>query len=183
MEAFGDMLGFSHVSPWMGPFPLKDTFGMKVACCTLLKFLQPGKWEATVQYSTTRRLRSAYSNFNHASHWGEALSVLAYETQTLITTPCPTYRYWYQRFSRGLHKRTGDVVRSDYAVTLEIMKELLEQLNSECEASMTTEQEKKRIANMGLLLSVGFLCGLRGEELMKIDMGVLWYYLRASMNI
>jgi hypothetical protein len=179
MERFGEALGFSHVVPPMGPFPLTDTFGMKVACCTLLKSLEPGKWEATVQYSTTRRLRSAFSNFFHASHWGEALSVMAYETQKLITTPCPTYGYWYQRFSLGMHKRMGDVVRSDYAVTSLIVKELLEQLDSEWETSKN-EKERKRIADMGLLISAGFLCGLRGEEIMKIDLGGLIKYLEAG---
>ena len=58
LESLGESLGFSHVIPPMGPYPLEDSFGMKVACCTLLKSLEPGKWEATVQYSTTRRLRS-----------------------------------------------------------------------------------------------------------------------------
>jgi hypothetical protein len=29
MEEFGDSLGFTHVVPPMGPFPLDDTFGMK----------------------------------------------------------------------------------------------------------------------------------------------------------
>jgi hypothetical protein len=31
-------------------------------------------------------------------------------------------------------------------------------------------QGKKRIADMGFLLSVGFPCGLRGEEIMKVDL-------------
>jgi hypothetical protein len=176
LEEFGDALGFSNVIPEMGPFPLLDTFGMKVACCTLLKSLEKGRWEDTVQYATTRRLRSAYSNFYHASHWGEALSVMAYETQKLITTPCPTYGYWYQRFSTGLHKRMGDVVKSDYAVTSEIVKELLDQLDSEWEAA-TSDAEKKRIADMGFLIAAGFLCGLRGEEIMKVDLGGLIKYL------
>jgi hypothetical protein len=90
---------FSHVTPEMGPFPLEDTFGMKVACCTLLKSLDKGRWENAVQHATTRRLRSAYFNFYHASHWGEALSAMAYETQKLITTPCPTHGCWHQRCS------------------------------------------------------------------------------------
>jgi hypothetical protein len=176
MEEFGDSLGFSHIVPPMGPFPLEDTFGMRVACCTLLKSLEPGKWERKVQYATTRRIWSACSNFYHATHWGEALWVMAYETQKLITTPCPTYGYWYQRFSQGLHKRMEDVVKSDYAVTSGIIRELLD---SEWEAS-TGGLERKRIANMGLVLSTVFLCGLRGEEIMKVDLGGLIKYLEVG---
>jgi hypothetical protein len=78
---------------------------------------------------------------------GEALSIMAYETQKLITTPCPMYGYWYQRFSLGMHKRMGDVVRLDYAVTSRIVKELLEHLDSEWEAT-THEKERKWIADM-----------------------------------
>jgi hypothetical protein len=110
-----------------------------------------------------------------------ALSVMAYETKKLTTTSCPTYRYWYQRFSQGLHKRMGDVVRWDYAVTSAIMKELLEQLDSEWETS-NSDQEKRRTLNMGILLSAGFVCGLGGEELMKIDLGGLMKYLAPGRN-
>ena len=93
-----------------------------------------------------------------------------------ITMPCPTYGYWYQRFSVGLHKRMGDVVKSDYAVTSEIVKELLEQLDSEWEVA-SCDSERKRIADMGLVIAAGFLCGLRGEEIMKVDLGGLMKYL------
>jgi hypothetical protein len=104
---------------------------------------------------------------------------MVYETQKLITTPCPTYGYWYQQFSLGLHKRMGDVVRSDYAVTLALVKELLEQLSSEWTVSVNA-RERKRIADMGFLLSAGFLCGLRGEEIMKVDLGGLIKYLEVG---
>jgi hypothetical protein len=129
-----------------------------------------------VQHATTWRLRSACSNFYHASHWGEALLVMAHETQKLITTPCSTCGHWHQRFSTGLHKRMGDVVKSDYAVTSEIVKELLDQLDSEWEVA-TSDAEKKRIADMGFLIAAGFLCGLRGEEIMKVDLGGLTKHL------
>jgi hypothetical protein len=49
-----------------------------------------------------------------------------------------------------MHKQIGDGVRPDYAVTSQIVKELLEQLDSEWE-TLTNEKEIKRIANMGLL--------------------------------
>jgi hypothetical protein len=131
MEELGNALGFGSVAPPMGPFPLEDMFGMKIACVTLMKSLAPGKWEETVQYATARRMRSVYSNLFHASYQGESLSVMAYETQKMFTTPCPTYGYWYQRFNLGLHKRMGDVVRSDFAVTAEIVNALLNNLEEE----------------------------------------------------
>ena len=44
-EDLGEALGFDFVVPPMGPFFLEDTFGMKIACVTLLKSLAPGKLE------------------------------------------------------------------------------------------------------------------------------------------
>jgi hypothetical protein len=82
----------------------------------------------------------------------------------------------------GLHKRMGDVVKSDYAVTTsEIVKELLEQLDSEREVA-TGNRERKRIADMAFVITAGFLCGLRGEEIMKLDLGGLIKYLEPGKN-
>jgi hypothetical protein len=60
MEACGEDIGIKTVSHPMGPFPLEDTFGMKVACTLLRWSLDPGKWEDYIQFSTARRVRSAF---------------------------------------------------------------------------------------------------------------------------
>ena len=179
MEDLGEALGFDSVAPPMGPFPLEDTFGMKIACVTLLKSLAPGKWENTVQYATARRMRSVFSNLYHASYHGESMSVMAYETQKMFTTPCPTYGYWYQRFNLGLHKRMGDVVRSDFAVTSEIINALLVTLNEEWEDAISLEARAK-ISEMAFVLVAGYCCGLRGEEIVKIDLAGLVKYLQVG---
>jgi hypothetical protein len=75
----------------------------------------------------------------------------------------------------------GDAVKSDCAVTSEIVKELLEQLDSEWEVA-TCDRERKRIADMGFLIAAGFLCGLRGEEIMKADLGGLMKCLEKGRN-
>jgi hypothetical protein len=179
MEDLGEALGFDSVAPPMGLFPLKDTFGMKIACVTLMKSLAPGKWEATVQYATARRMRSVFSNLFHASHQGESMAVMAYEQQKMFTIPCPTYGYWYQRFNLGLHKRMGDVVRSDFAVTSEIIKALLDVLNEEWEDAISTGARAK-IVEMAFVLVAGYCCGLREEEIVKIDLAGLLKYLEVG---
>jgi hypothetical protein len=62
---------------------------------------------------------------------------------------------------RGIAR--GDAVKSDHAVTSEIAKELLEQLDSEWEVA-TCDRERKRVADKRFLIAAGFLCGLREEE-------------------
>jgi hypothetical protein len=85
---------------------------------------------------------------------------MAYEMQKMFTTPCPTYGYWYQRFNLGLHKRMGNVVRSDFAVTSKIVKALLGKLNEEWEDAASWDA-KTNIAEMVFVLVLGFCCSLR----------------------
>ena len=94
MNDLGEVLDFDFVTPPMMPFPLEDTFGLKIACITLLKSLAPGKWETTLQYATARRMRSVFLNLLHASYHGESMSVMAYKIQQMFTTPCPRDGYW-----------------------------------------------------------------------------------------
>ena len=43
MEACRENIRIKPVSPPMGPFPLEDSFGMKVACTLLRRSLDPGE--------------------------------------------------------------------------------------------------------------------------------------------
>ena len=52
--------------PRMGPWPVEDSFGMMIAVATLMRTLDPGRTEATVQYDTARRFRSFSYNLWHA---------------------------------------------------------------------------------------------------------------------
>jgi hypothetical protein len=62
-----------------------------------------------------------------------------------------------------------DVVRPDFTVTLDIMKELLlVALNEEWEDTVTWEA-RSRIGEMVFVLVAGSCCGFRGEEIVKID--------------
>jgi hypothetical protein len=73
MERIGGEIGLDSVSPSMGPFPVEDTFGMKIACTILYISLDPGKHEEHIQFSTARKIRSAYSNVYHASRMIQAV--------------------------------------------------------------------------------------------------------------
>lgn len=107
------------------------------------------------------------------------MAVMAYETQKMFTTPCPTYGYWYQRFNLGIHKRMGDVVRSDFAVTADIINALLMDLNEEWEDA-GTDLTREKIAEMAFVLVSGYCCGLRGEEIVKIDLAGFLKYLEVG---
>jgi hypothetical protein len=176
MEKIGDEIGFDSVSPKMGPFPVEDSFGMKIACTILHRTLDPGKHEEHIQFATARKIRSAYSNVYHASRLMKEVTVMAFETNKLYETSCPTYGYWFERFILGCHKRMGDIVVSDYALSKDIYLELMNQLEEDWDDAYT-EAEKDKVATFANLLNYGYLCGLRGEEIMKTDISGFLKYL------
>jgi hypothetical protein len=90
MEKIGEEIGFASVAPKMGPFLVEDTFGMKIVCMILHQTLDPGKHEEHIQFSTARKIRSAYSNVYHASRMMKKVTVMAFEMNKLYETTCPT---------------------------------------------------------------------------------------------
>jgi hypothetical protein len=69
----------------------------------------------------------------------------------------------------------GDIVNSDYALSKEIYLELIDQLEADWEDTQSNE-EQDEVAEFAHLLNSGFLCGLRGEEIVKLDiLGFLKY--------
>lgn len=176
MESIGDEYGLVSVSPELGPFPLEDTFGMLAAVCLLRRSLDPGRTEALIQFSTARKLRSAYSNVYHASKQLKEVSAMAFESTKTYATSCPTYGYWFERFMLGCHKRMGDVTVSDYALSLNLFWELLVQLERDWNGA-TTERKRFGIAEFANLVNFSFLTGLRGEEVMKVDLAGFLKYL------
>jgi hypothetical protein len=172
MEEIGDSLGINGVSPPMGPYSFNDTFGMTLAVCILIRSLDPGRTEATIQFSTARFLRSAFSNIYHASSQHETgMAVLAQgTTKVFVTTNCPSYSYWFERFMRGVHKRMGEEVRSDYALSVTLLHLILGNLDTRWREA-TTPTWRKEVAEIAFFLVIGFCLGLRGEEVVKADIG------------
>jgi len=156
-EIAGQELEMRSIMPEMGPFPVRDTFGMKLATCMLIRSLDPGKTEETIQFSTMRKLRSAYSNTWNASLMG------------MSGEPCPSDSYWFKRFILGAHKRMGDDVRPDHGLSMDVMHALLKNLNRDWTKCGVLDWEAKlRVSEFALVLVIGFCLGLRGEEIMKV---------------
>ena len=147
-------LQLPEVLPRMGPYPDGDTFGMGIAMSMLVRSLDPGRNEATVQFATMRRLRSAFSNAWHASARG------------LAGQPCPTDSHWFRRFMLGAHKRMGDEIKTDFGLSLPLLHELMKNLNRDWNnTAWTNGRSKLRTAEMAMVLILGFCLGLRGEEI------------------
>jgi hypothetical protein len=177
LEGIGDSLGMESVSPPMGPYSTEDTMGMGLAVCILIRTLDPGRTEDLVQFSTARYLRSAYSSMYHASaRHQQGMAVMAQNTTKIWVTDCPSYSYWFERFMRGVHKRMGEEVRSDFALSVRVVHKMLGHLDGEWDGARTMVK-RKEIVEIACFLVLSFCLGLRGEEVVKMDIaGFLTYY-------
>ena len=152
-------LGLDDTLPEMRPFPLHDIQGMGLAVCILVRSLDKGRYQSTLQYKSVRKLRSAYSNVWYASKHTLTTSVMAQDVRKTYVTSCPSYSLWFARFMTGMHKRMGDIVKQDKTVTLDVIHRLVEGL----EEDLLTELEpaaKENISDAALFILASFLGGI-----------------------
>ena len=162
-----DTLGINESLPKMGPFPIKDLWGMRTAVTILQRTLDPGRYQDTIQFDTARKLRSVFSNC-----WGSSLhtltqGVMAKETMKTYVTECPTFCLWFERFIKGLHSRMGDDRRPDIAICSPLMKQLISRIEVDY---MLEESEitKRFICRAALFYMSAYFGALRGEEVNRI---------------
>ena len=116
--------------PDRGPLPLKDQVGMLQAILQLRRTMDQGLYGEFIQFTTARKLRSAYSTFFQASKECGNVSVMAKETKKLLATTNPVYGIWYENFMKGLHERMGDDYRPDLAISIDLLHALLRYCNT-----------------------------------------------------
>jgi len=95
--------------------------------------------------------------------------VMAKDTRKLQVTKCPTYSDFFERFNKGLHKRMGDIVRLDRALSHPILKEIVLAVDEDWERA-TKVEDKLRYALEGAYYVLAFTLALRGEEIPLIEL-------------
>jgi len=159
-------LGFAqNLFPPRGPFPQEDTMGMGPEVVIVQKSLAKGRHGANVQYETVRKFRAAASNSYHSSAQGQGEVVMAKEMRKLAVTQCPTYSDFFERFNKGLHKRMGEVVRPNRAISMDILMEIFNMLETEWAFEPGLE-----VALEGAFYTIAFCVALRGEEVEMVKM-------------
>jgi hypothetical protein len=91
MHSGGERLGLDMPYPKRLAFPTEDSFGMAIACQTLLHSLDGGRNAATIQFETMQKLRAHYSNFHHTLPGGTGLSTIVEGRGSSTFTGSPTY--------------------------------------------------------------------------------------------
>ena len=173
------LVGVDPKLPPLGPYPVNDGFGIRVAIGMLLKSLSPGRHSSTYQqFETIRKLRAGYSNVFMASVQGtQSLRTVGGDRVKHYLTQSPTQSLWFERFSQGCLRRMGQDVRKDWAITLPAMHALHQLLLEEWEQA-TSEEGREEIATCGAFIMVAFCGSLRGNETFLLDLAGLRKYLQ-----
>ena len=107
---------------------------------------------------------------------------MARDVRNTCITLCPSYSLWFERFIVGMHKKMGNEVHQDKAVTLEVIHKLIDGLEDEYVRG-TSDRDKEIIVDMGVFILASFLAGLRGEEILKLVLGETRDYIHESENL
>lgn len=167
MDRIADELGMTPFQTSLGPWPLEDAFGMKVAVLMLKRSLDPGRNESRVQFDTVQKMRACATNLYQAGVGGLMDNVASFERNRLWLTKMPTHSYWFHRFVGGLHKRVGESKKQDEPILIATLVDLQESWEEEWESA--GEDEQQNVTTVAAWFLLGFCCGLRGEEMLFIE--------------
>jgi len=175
MSKAADELGLcrERMFPAFGPLPVEDKAGMGVAVCVLRRSLDRGRTEDTVQFGSASAARTAYANMWRASVEGVGLeSVMARDRTKLFHTSCPTAGDWYERFLLGMHKRMGDKVKQDEAISMPVMLKLMSLFERDYQGVIRggSLEEVAEILFPAAFIVIGYCAALRGEEVPMMDL-------------
>ena len=83
---------------------------------------------------------------------------------------------WWEIFLLGMHNRMGDDVRPDLAISLKVTGAMLRFMELDYSEAIG-KREKAKIESFAMFSIAGYLGGLRGEDIVKLDLfGLLAYF-------
>ena len=172
MARFASGVGIASLPMLTEPLAVKDTFSMMPAILMLGRSLDPGRNCETVQFSTCRKTRSVWSNCAHANVGAGDEGIMGSDGKQMHTSTSTTNTLWFGKFYEGCHQRMGDQPQPDRAISIEELLLVLkfletEYTNAEKEQQLRTQT---KIACTGLFVTAGFLGGLRGEEVLLMEL-------------
>ena len=178
----GQAMGFGNPYPPRGPWPIEDIWGMKTAMVMLQRSLYPGKNAALVQYETIRKTRSHMSNFIHTIPGGMGEMFIASESNVSGMTRSPTNSLWFKRFMQGCHRRMGDVWCPDRPLTMPEALAIQEDLEIDWRNFERDPVGRLKTAITGVMITAGLGGGMRGEELNRLDLGIIRKHWNSAVN-
>jgi hypothetical protein len=155
--------------PVLGPWTVKDRFGMGVAILLLKHSLDPGVMGSTVQYNTVRKMKSAFVNVYSASVENQGSAIVGgRDGKKFVSMDALIYSELCGRFQAGMHNRMGDKVVQDFGLSRGVMQKFQEVMEGEWVGAKNLEVKKMEIAQLAVFVMVGYARALRGEEIPKL---------------
>ncbi len=175
MARIAESMGIPSLPLLREPLPVEDTFGMTPAVLMLgrsLDLTDPGRTRQTVQFGTCRKTRSVWSNCAHANIGAGDEAVMGGDGKQMHTSTSSTNTLWFGKFYEGCHRRMGDQPQPDRAISIKELHLVLEFLDGEFENAKREKDLKGRTkyALAGLYVTAGFMGGLRGEEVLLMEL-------------
>jgi hypothetical protein len=166
-----ELLGLEEVMiPPRGPFPVEDECGMAMAAVMVLRSLDEGRNDDTIQFDTTRQFASAFSNLWHSSTSRSKETIAINRSAKYTTSNSPTNADWFGRFKLGMHKRVGDNHKPDLAVSIEVMLSLMHRFDVAWEQVRGNRGAEEEVLFPALFSIISYVAALRGEEVPLMDL-------------
>ena len=160
----------SIVFPQKRPFPLKDIQFMSLAASMVLRSLDAGKNDKYVQFNTVRHMRSSAHNYWKSSVNEEQTAVTLKGSPKMVTSNSPTNSEWFEKFVIGYHKRVGDVIKPDLAISNELMHALMKEFSTQWSEVCGDRAQEKDVIFPALFAILSYCGSLRGEETTLLDL-------------
>lgn len=169
-----------HRKPW----PLGDKVGFGDAMVILWQSLQGGKnCEKYQQFESIRKIRSLANTIHH-SRGRESVDGLGFREGNKLNTlaKSSTGSVLFTRFMKGCEKRMGRVVKQDVALSLDILKKAMSNLDYELTQTDHKDARRREIIMLGGFLLIGFCDALRGNEVFLVERSSLCKYGLRGIN-
>ena len=168
----------------LGPWPVEDKQGLRLAICTLKASQEAGKNDPKyTQYDTVRKIGSSFGNHYEASITSNAHRwVLRADKGNTFFTDSPARSEFFNRFQLGLKSRMGRDVRGDIALDYQILHKILSSMNNELLHKSTNLKRRRWLATAGAYFTISFVLALRGNETLMLDLKGLVDYIKEGRS-
>lgn len=158
------------MTPPLGPFPVEDSLGMRAALALVDRSQdRTGRHETYVQPDTYRKAQTYITNVSRAGIHGLGDRIGAHEAKKVWISQGATHTPWFSQALLGLKRRTGEIVKRDKPVTIDLLLEVLAFLEDEWTHSVGPD-DALRASGMGSWYSGGYCTALRGEEMTIVEL-------------
>jgi hypothetical protein len=154
---------------------VRDVDGMGSAVFQLMQMLDAGKHENNVQFETAKNMRTVLGAMWEDSVEGKDQTVIVQSMTKSFLTTSPTKSQWFGRFMMGLHKRMGDMVKQDEAISIELMIAVMEEFEKDwvivTKNGLGMDEAVKEVLFLALFAVTAFCAALQGKEVPLMDLG------------